>query len=66
MNPQEAFLDLLIAAMTDAAKEKKLTQLQTSIGEGKERKTVRLIVIPEELEYQWPKDQPLGTDTRKN
>lgn len=66
--PQEAFLDMLIAAMHDAAIERKLTQLQTTItpgGSGK-AKIVRIIVIPEEMDWQWPKDQPLGTDQRKN
>jgi hypothetical protein len=63
MNPQKAFLDMLIAAMKDAALEKKLTQLQTQLdadGTGRLRK-VRIVVIPEELEYTWPSHSPLGS-----
>lgn len=47
------FLNLLLAAMTDAALERKLTQLQTSLvppGTTKE-KVVRIIIIPEEMDY---------------
>lgn len=67
-SPQEAFLDLLIAAMMDAALERKLTQLQTTITpEGKTKaKIIRIVVIPEEMDRTWPKDQPLGTDAKKN
>lgn len=64
MNPQEAFLDLLIAAMKDACLELKLTQLQTQLdpdGSGKLRK-VRIIVVPELMEHQWPTSAPLGTE----
>lgn len=65
MNPQEAFLDLLIAAMKDAAIERKLTQLQTQLdptgtGNGK-LKRVRIIVVPDELDFNWPSYAPLGT-----
>lgn len=68
MNPQGAFLDLLIAAMYDAALERKLTQLQTTITpEGTSKaKIIRIVVIPEEMDRVWPKDQPFGTDTKKN
>jgi hypothetical protein len=62
MNPQEAFLDLLIAAMKDAAIERKLTQLQTQLdpdGRGK-LKRVRIIVIPDELDHTWPEYAPAG------
>lgn len=66
MNPQEAFLNLLIAAMTDAAVEHKLTQLKTTISpDGKKAKLVRIIVIPEEMEFNFPRSQPLGTDVTK-
>lgn len=66
-NPQEAFLDLLIAAMKDAAAGQP-TQLQSTIvaPDGKGTKLVRIIVVPEEMRWKWPKDQPLGTDERKN
>lgn len=63
--PQEAFLDLLIAAMRDAAIEHKLSQLQmqldpTMTGKGP-MKRVRIIVVPDELEYTWPSYAPAGT-----
>lgn len=67
MNPQEAFLDILIAAMKDAATSGKLTQLKTTIApDGKKVKIVRLIIIPEEMEHNWPKTQPLGSDVKLN
>jgi hypothetical protein len=60
---QDAFLNLLVAAMMDAAVEKKLTQLKTTISpDGKTVKTVRLIVIPEEMDYDFP--QPLGEEPK--
>ncbi len=63
--PQEAFLNLLIAAMKDAAIEHKLTQLQTQLdptetGKGPLKK-IRIIVIPEEMDFKWPSHAPLGT-----
>lgn len=62
MNPQEAFLDLLIAAMADAAKERKLTQLKTTIDpDGKGAKLVRIVVIPEDMDHNWSVNKPLGT-----
>jgi hypothetical protein len=62
VNPQEAFLDLLIAAMKDAALERKLSQLQTQINaDGKGLKVVRIVVIPEEMDHRWPSQAPLGT-----
>jgi hypothetical protein len=65
MNPQEAFLLLLVAAMKDAAIERKLTQLQTQLdpsetGKGPMKK-VRIIVIPEEMDHTWPGHSPLGS-----
>lgn len=74
-NPQEAFLDLLLAAMKDAALERKLTQLQLQFDphEGAVKpaklKRVRVIVVPDELDYSWPSHAPLGTpppDPRAN
>jgi len=47
------FIDLLTAAMCDAALEHKLTQLQTKLippGTTKE-KVVRIIIIPEDMDY---------------
>lgn len=63
-NPQEAFLLLLIAAMKDAALERKLTQLAlqfdpTETGRGPLKK-VRVVVIPEDLDHTWPSHAPLG------
>jgi hypothetical protein len=59
----EAFMDLLIAAMRDAALNKKLTQLQTQLdpdGSGRLR-VVRIVVIPEEMDRTWPSSAPLGS-----
>ena len=51
-NPQDQFLDLLIAAMLDAATELKLTQLQTTITpEGCSPQIVRVVVIPEQMQF---------------
>jgi hypothetical protein len=66
MNPQEAFLEMLIAAMLDAAKEKKLTQLltQLDVNEGRgavKLKRVRVVIIPDELDHTWPNHAPLGS-----
>jgi hypothetical protein len=65
MNSQEAFLELLIAAMRDAAIEKKLTQLVTQLdptmtGKGP-MKRVRIIVVPEDLDHTWPSHSLLGS-----
>lgn len=67
-NPQESFLDMLIAAMKDAAITGDLTQLQTTItpAETGKQSIVRIIIVPEKMDFTWPKDQPLGTDERKN
>lgn len=67
MTPQTVFLDLLIAAMTDAALEMKLTQLQTQIDpDGKGVRLVRIIVVPEAMEYAHPDKRPFGSDPRRN
>jgi len=65
MNPQEAFLDMLVAAMMDAAVEKKLSQIVTQLdpsgtGSGPLKK-VRIIIVPEEQQYSWPSHAPLGS-----
>ncbi len=64
MNTQTAFLEMLIAAMKDAALERKLTQLAlqfdpTETGQGA-LKRVRVVVIPEEMDHTWPSHAPLG------
>lgn len=62
MNPQDTFLDLLIAAMKDAAIEMKLTQLKTQIDpDGKGIRHVRLIVVPERMQYELPGQMPFGS-----
>lgn len=67
MNPQEAFLDLLIAAMKDAVLEGKLTQLQTQLDpDGGGLKVVRIVVIPEKMGFKWPTYAPAGTPTKGN
>ena len=55
---------MLIAAMKDAACERKLTQLKTEFdptetGRGA-TKTVRIIVVPEEMDHAFPSSKPLG------
>jgi hypothetical protein len=50
------FEALLIAAMLDAAVSGECTQLQTTITPpGKGAKLVRIIVVPEEMEFVRPK-----------
>lgn len=54
--PQAAFIDMLIAAMRDAATERKVTQLQTQLdptmtGKGPMKK-VRIIIVPEEMDFK--------------
>ncbi len=60
-NPQEVFLDLLIAAMKDAAIEGSLCQLKTQIDpDGKGMQHVRIIIVPEKMEYERPGGKPFG------
>ena len=69
MNSQEAeaFLGLLIAAMKDAVLEGKNTQLKTIIDpDGKGLRMVRIIVVPEVMEYNWPLYAPFGTPIKGN
>jgi len=67
MNPQEAFLECLIAAMKDAVLEGHLTQLQTQLDpDGKGLQVVRIIVVPERLKWKWPTYAPAGTETKGN
>lgn len=56
MTEADLFLDMLIAAMTDAAVEGKTSQLQTTITpEGATKpKLVRIIVVPEEMDVVRP------------
>lgn len=54
MNPQDQFLDLLLAAMMDAAIEMKLTQLQTTItADDAGPQIVRIIVVPEKMQFDF-------------
>lgn len=68
MTPQEAFIEILVAAMLDAVTENKLTQLKTTIQNPKTGKSelVRMVVMPEKMEHEWPKHAPLGTQTKGN
>ncbi len=52
----EAFIDLLIAAMTDAAVSRNLSQLKTTITPEGTTKAhiVRIIIVPESMDYDWP------------
>lgn len=66
MNPQEAFLDVLVAAMKDAALERKITQLKTQLDpNGKGVKRIRIIVVPEEMDFEFAADRPLGSEMPK-
>lgn len=67
MSAQKAFMDLLIAAMLDAATGGHNTQLKTSIDPDNEKgsRYVRIIVIPEEIPHNWPKRAPAGTKSPK-
>lgn len=60
MKQAEVFIDLILAAMTDAAVERKLCQLKTSIQpKGHARPSlVRIIIVPENMDMEWP--QGLG------
>lgn len=69
-NPQTAFVEMLLAAMKDAALNRELTQLAiqfdpTETGKGKLHR-VRVIVVPEKLDWTWPSAQPLGTPIENN
>jgi hypothetical protein len=65
MNPQEAFLNLLLAAMADAVTGDRISQLKTSIDpDGKGVRYCRIIVIPEDIRINFPKDQPIGSTKR--
>jgi hypothetical protein len=67
MNPQEAFLEILVAAMKDAVIEKKLTQLKMQLdarGDGW-LEEVRIVIMPEKMEYNWPRESPLGSPPKK-
>lgn len=52
----QVFQDLLIAAMKDAATERKMTQLKATITpEGRTiPQVVRIIVVPESMDMEWP------------
>lgn len=54
--------------MKDAALNGKLTQVKSAIdpGDGKGVSIVRFVVVPEKMDWDFPKDQPLGTDSKKN
>lgn len=60
MNPQATFMNLLYAAMKDAALELKLTQLFAQLDpDGKGIKKIRVIVVPEEMEFAFPPPVPI-------
>lgn len=60
----ETFIDFLVAAMTDAAVERKMTQLKTTITPEKTGKAtfVRVIIVPESMDVEWTK--PLGSEEK--
>lgn len=55
-NKAEVFGDLLLAAMKDAAIERKLTQLKTTITpqETGRATLIRIIIVPETMDVEWP------------
>lgn len=54
---------MLIAAMLDAATERKITQLKTRLDpDGKGMKLIRIIVVPEEMDLDFAIDRPLGSE----
>jgi hypothetical protein len=60
MNPQQAFLEMLVAMMSDAAVEGKISQCQSTIDpDGKGVRVVRIVVMPEKMDYTF--DPPLGS-----
>ena len=63
MTAVSEFEALLIAAMLDAAVEGKITQLQATIAPpGQGPKLIRLIVVPEEMDFVRP--EPTGAFQR--
>lgn len=53
----ETFLDILVAGMNDAATNRKLTQLKTTITPTGRTKPehVRIIIVPESMDMEWSK-----------
>jgi hypothetical protein len=47
--------------MKDAAVNRSLTQLRTQLDpDGKGLRVVRIIVVPEQMDFKFPTDRPLG------
>lgn len=61
-NGQDAFLKMLVAAMQGAASEWITDQLLTTIQTPgmTEPRSVRIVVVPDEMRVRFPKRQPLG------
>lgn len=68
MNPQEAFLEVLIAAMKDAVCTGDITQLKTQMANPNtgNMEFVRVVILPEKFDHKWPSHAPLGTPTKGN
>ena len=66
--PGDTFLDFLIAAMKDAVVEGKNTQLKAVIAHPHTNRLAkcRIIVVPEDIKYNWPTHAPAGTPTKVN
>lgn len=55
-NEINAFLNLLTAGILDAATERKMTQLLTQCQpDGMKMQKVRIIIVPETMDFEWPK-----------
>lgn len=52
-DPNQTFLDLLSAAMLDAATSSKMSQLQLTVGVPGtiKGKVVRVIIVPDDMDY---------------
>lgn len=57
---QDVFINMLLAAMKDAVSELALTQLKATIEHNGKIKHCRIIIVPEQMEREFP--QGLGSD----
>ena len=62
MSTSNAFVELLLAAMKDAVTTGHITQIQTQFAPNGDNKleVVRIVVLPEKMNFAWPSHSPLG------
>jgi hypothetical protein len=65
MNDDDVLVNIMKAAVLDAVESKKLIQFKTAVFTNSGPKFARIIVVPEEMERQWPVDAPLGSTSKK-